>query len=126
MEAGGAEASPDEMLSMREGYLPAGCMASVSKHRSSDGDKPWCLAPEHYACQGPAAPRIRIYPDPVLPDLRRLHRRMPMHHHRPRRLGQHLALPSEEHLPNPDQVVRPLLRERNARADPGMHEQIRP
>src|SRR4051812_45027184 len=124
MEAGGAEASPDEMLSMREGYLPAGCMASVSKHRSSDRDEPWRLSADHHACEGTAAPRIRIHPDPVRPDLRRLDRRVAMHHHGPRRLGQHLALPGEERLANPNQVVRPLLRERNARSDPGMHEQI--
>src|SRR4051794_23279099 len=113
METGGAEASPDEMLSMREGYRPVGCMASVSKHRASDHDKPWCRAAQHHAREGPAPPRIGVHPDPVRPDLRGLHRRMPVDYDRIRRIAQHFAFPGKEGLPDPDQVVRPLLRERN-------------
>src|SRR5689334_3545790 len=112
MVAGEAEGSPGSMLSMVEGYLPYGCMASVSNPCPSHGQETHLLTLEHGAGQRTAICRARVQPDPVRPDLRGVGRRVPMDHDRPRRLGQHLPVPVEERVPDPDQVVRALVRER--------------
>ena len=121
--AGGAEASPDDMLSMREGYLPAGCMASVSKHRGSDLINRASRRPSTAHVSGPPRPALVSTPIRLRPDLRRLSRRVPVDHDSPRRLGQH-------HRP-PIRGISPVSKPGRAAAapssgsrgtHPGMHE----